>query len=106
MYIVPISSAITPIEAVEQMLNEKNPATDSTAAANPTFLDVFSGIINNAVDTNAQKNEDMVNLMLGNTDSLEQMQINLTKAEVATQLLVNVKNAVVDSYNEIVKMSI
>ena len=44
--------------------------------------------------------------MLGDTDNLEQIQANITKAEIATDLLVNVKNAVVDAYNEIVKMSI
>ena len=48
----------------------------------------------------------MLNLMLGNTDNIEQLQINLTKAEISTELLVNVKNAVVDAYNEIMRMSI
>ncbi|MBQ8410404.1 MAG: flagellar hook-basal body complex protein FliE, partial [Ruminiclostridium sp.] len=44
--------------------------------------------------------------MLGDTDNIEQMQINLSKAQLATELLVNVKNAAVDAYNEIMRMSI
>lgn len=106
MYIVPISSAITPLEAVESMLSQKQSAENAAPVSEPSFLDVFSGLVTNAVDATEQKNQDMINLMLGDTDSIEQLQINLTKAEVATELLVNVKNSVVDAYNEIVKMSI
>ena len=66
----------------------------------------MAGLWNQAAEAQAQKSEDMLNLMLGNTDNLEQLQINLTKAEISTELLVNVKNAVVDAYNEIMRMSI
>ncbi|MCM1054992.1 MAG: flagellar hook-basal body complex protein FliE [Bacteroides sp.] len=108
MFIVPISSAITPLDSVSRVFDEyaETAASEEESAAAPTFFDIFSGIFNNAVDANMQKQEDIMQLMLGDTDSLEQIQANITKAEVATELLVNVKNAVVDSYNEIIKMSI
>ncbi|MBD5103865.1 MAG: flagellar hook-basal body complex protein FliE [Ruminococcaceae bacterium] len=108
MFIVPISSVVTPLESVSRVFDEYNEtaAAEEESAAAPTFFDVFSGIFNNAVDANMQKQEDIMQLMLGDTDSLEQIQANITKAEIATELLVNVKNAVVDSYNEIIKMSI
>ena len=32
--------------------------------------------------------------------------MNIAKAEISTELLVNIKNAVVDAYNEIMRMSI
>lgn len=106
MYVMPISSMtpITPIEPLDPILG--NSQTEKTSGSSPTFLDVFTGIIDNAVDTNAQKSEDMIRLMTGDTDNLEEIQSNLTKAEIATELLVTVKNSVVDSYNEIVRMSI
>ena len=44
--------------------------------------------------------------MLGDTDNLEEIQANIAKAEIATELLVTVKNAAVDAYNEIIKMSV
>ena len=47
-----------------------------------------------------------MNIMFGNTEGLETVQMNIAKAELATELLVNVKNAVVDAYNEIMRMSI
>ena len=107
MFIVPISSTVTPLESVSRAFEkyDEEPVSEEAAEA-PTFMDVFKGIFNNAVDANAQKQSDIFQLMLGNTDNLEQIQANITKAEVATDLLVNVKNAVVDAYNEIVKVSI
>lgn len=107
MFIVPISLAITPLESVSRVFDEEyNQSEGEEKVSSPSFLDVFSGIFNNAVETNKQKQEDILQLVLGDTDNLEQIQANITKAEIATELLVTVKNAVVDSYNEIVKMSI
>ena len=85
---------------------EEEEAKKTEETAEPTFLDAMKGLWDNAAEAQAVKNQDMVNLMLGDTDSLEQLQINITKAELATQLLVNVKNAAVDAYNEIMRMSI
>lgn len=108
MFIEPMSAKIQPLRSVEEAFHtyEKTEEGSSESVKAPTFLDVFSGIINNAVETNAQKSADIVQLMTGDTDNLEQIQANLTKAEVATELLVTVKNTVVDAYNEIIKMSV
>lgn len=110
MFIVPISTVVTPLESVTRAFEAKEAQNAQEAEnkefKNPSFLDVFSDIFNNAVETNRQKQEDIIQLTLGNTDNLEQIQSNIAKAEVATDLLVTVKNAVVDTYNEIIKMSI
>lgn len=104
MFIVPLTSNITPIEPVQLKPAEETVQTEEKSGG--TFLDAMMGLWDNAVEAQAVKNEDMMNLMLGDTDSLEQMQINVTKAQIATELLVNVKNAAVDAYNEIMRMSI
>lgn len=108
MFIVPMSAAINPLESVSQAFETNQTAAEQTgeSAAAPSFMDVFSGIFNNAVDANAQKQEDILQLMLGDTDNLEEIQANIAKAEIATELLVTVKNATVDAYNEIIKMSV
>jgi len=112
MQIIPMSPNIHTIPAVDKAFNSA-PAEETAAASEPgdfpetgTFLDALTGLWNQAADAQAQKSEDMMNVMLGDTESLEKMQMNIAKAEVATELLVNVKNAVVDAYNEIMRMSI
>ncbi len=106
MYIIPLNSNITPLQPLESLFPEEKTAEQTEEASEPTFLDAMTALWDNAAEAQAVKTEDMMNLMLGDTDSLEQMQINITKAELATQLLVNVKNAAVDAYNEIMRMSI
>lgn len=107
MFIVPLTPNITPLEPLEKLSTASAQEANSTEEKDePTFLDAMKAIWDNAADAQAVKNEDMINLMLGDTDSIEQMQINITKAQVATELLVNVKNAAVDAYNEIMRMSI
>lgn len=106
MFIVPMSSVITPLDSVSRAFGEHSEEAAEQGIATPTFLDVFSKIYNDAVETSAQKQEDIFRLMLGDTDNLEQIQANIQKATIAMDLLVNVKNTVVDAYNEIIKMSI
>ncbi len=106
MFIIPLNSNITPLQPLESIVSNEEAAPKAQEASEPTFLDAMASLWNNAAEAQAAKNEDMMNLMLGDTDCLEQLQINITKAELSTQLLVNVKNAAVDAYNEIMRMSI
>ena len=108
MFIVPISSVVTPLESVSRVFDIQTEESAETAekVGPPTFFDVFREIFNNAVETNQQKQEDILQLMMGDTDNLEEIQANIAKAEIATELLVNVKNTVVDAYKEIIQMSI
>ena len=107
MFIVPISPLITPLESVSRVFDAQEEIAESSGnAAVPTFMDVFSEIFNNAVDTNRQKQEDILQLMMGDTDNLEEIQANIAKAEIATELLVSVKNTVLDAYKEIMQMNI
>ncbi|MDR1754486.1 MAG: flagellar hook-basal body complex protein FliE [Eubacterium sp.] len=110
--LTPIYNSIMPIETLEQQRIARENALEKTLAeqkavtGSPSFLDVFKNIAGDAVDTQRQKTEDIINVMLGNSDDIEGMQANIAKAEVATDLLVTVKNTVVEAYNEIIKMSI
>lgn len=108
MFIVPISSVVTPLESVSRVFDTQIEESAETAGkvSPPTFFDVFKEIFNNAVETNQQKQEDILQLMMGDTDNLEEIQANIAKAEIATELLVNVKNTVIDAYKEIIQMSI
>lgn len=114
MQIIPMSPTIHTIAAADRAfgdeaatLNSVTGATDDNGMPKTgTFLDALTGLWDQAAEAQAQKSEDMMNIMLGDTEGLETMQMNIAKAEIATELLVNVKNAVVDAYNEIMRMSI
>lgn len=72
----------------------------------PTFTDVFAKIYGDTVELNRISAEDKIRLVLGETDDLEMIQLNKEKAALALELLVNVRNTVLESYNEIIRMQI
>jgi len=82
------------------------PETPNVSTGQANFLDVFRRVMADAIETNQIKDQDMIALMLGEVDNLEEIGLNLIKAEIATELLVNVRNAVLDSYNEVLRMQI
>ncbi|MBP5605637.1 MAG: flagellar hook-basal body complex protein FliE [Ruminiclostridium sp.] len=111
MQIIPMSPSIHTIAAADRLFGngavaETAGKTEEEGLSTGTFLDALTGLWDQAAEAQAQKNEDMMNVLLGDTESLEQLQINIAKAEISTELLVNIKNAVVDAYNEIMRMSI
>ena len=98
MFIVPLTSSITPMETMSQKKQ-----TESTDDGEATFFDVFESLVKK---TDAQVQKDSVDLMLGDVDDLAQIQVNLEKAATAVDLLVTVKNKAVDAYNEIMRMTV
>ncbi|MCL2019916.1 MAG: flagellar hook-basal body complex protein FliE [Oscillospiraceae bacterium] len=72
----------------------------------PTFLDVFKSLVGETAAAQEQKAKDILDVMLGDADDLERIQPNIAKAQISLELLTNVRNATLDSYNEIIKMSI
>jgi flagellar hook-basal body complex protein FliE len=82
------------------------PQIENQNFTSPHFLDVFKSIVGDAQATQAQKSQDMLDLMLGNVDDLERIQSNITKAQISLEMLTNTRNAVLEAYNEIIKMSI
>jgi flagellar hook-basal body complex protein FliE len=95
----------TNIQSIQTALGNRDRAQNDDLKS-PNFLDVFKNIVGDAAQTQTQKSQDMLDLMLGNVDDLERIGSNMTKAQVALELLVNVRNATLEAYNEIIKMSI
>ncbi len=102
MFIVPISGAISPVQSVFENENEQvKEITEST----PQFSDVFKEVFNDVQETQQQTNIDSVKLMQGEIDDLHTIYNNMTKASIAVETFVAVKNAAVDAYNQVLQIS-
>ena len=102
MFIVPISGAISPVQSVFDTENEQvKEITEST----PQFSDVFKEVFNDVQETQQQTNIDAVKLMQGEIDDLHTIYNNMTKASIAVETFVAVKNAAVDAYNQVLQIS-
>ncbi|GHV49105.1 hypothetical protein FACS189499_09900 [Clostridia bacterium] len=103
-----INFVLPPIEfkLIDMPKQAEQLQTDINGVVAPTFLDVFTDVMNNAVSTQRQQAQDVIDVMMGTQDNIEEVQLNISKAETALELLVNVKNSVYDAYSEIIRMQI
>jgi len=94
------------LQPVSPLLGNRNQAPEVSDLRTPNFIDVFKNIVTETSAAQDQKAKDILDLMLGDVDDLERIQTNITKAQVSLELLINVRNATLEAYNEIIKMSI
>lgn len=102
MFIVPISGAISPVQSV---FDNENEQVKEVTESSPKFSDVFKEVFNDVQETQQQTNIDAVKLMQGEIDDLHTIYNNMTKASIAVETFVAVKNAAVDAYNQVLQIS-
>ncbi|MDR2530106.1 MAG: flagellar hook-basal body complex protein FliE [Oscillospiraceae bacterium] len=86
-------------------------ATSSLAAegnekTGASFRDIFQEAIDNAAKTDAADKIGQVELLTGQSDDFAGLLINSEKANIALSLTVQLRNKVLESYNEIMRMSV
>ena len=102
MFIVPISSSIQPVESY---FESTSASAETESADKPQFSDIFKEIFNDVQETQQTLNEDIVNLTLGEIDDLHTIYNNMTKASVAVDTFVAVKDAVINAYDKVLQIS-
>ena len=102
MFIVPISGAISPVQSV---FDNENGQVKEITESSPQFSDVFREVFNDVQETQQQTNIDAVKLMQGEINDLHTIYNNMTKASIAVETFVAVKNAAVDAYNQVLQIS-
>ena len=101
MFIVPISSSIQPVESLFD--NDKKVVSEE--ADRPQFSDLFKEIFSEVQETQKVVQEDSVRLTLGEIDDLHTIYNNMTKASIAVETFVAVKDAAVNAYNSILQIT-
>lgn len=102
MFIVPISNAIQPVES---LFDNKTAAAVSDSTDNPQFSDVFKEVFNDVQETQRVVQEDSVRLAMGEIDDLHTIYNNMTKAAVAVETFVAIKDAAVNAYDKVLQIS-
>ena len=102
MFIVPISNAIQPVESV---FDDKNTAAVADSNDNPQFSDVFKEIFTDVQETQRVVQEDSVRLAMGDVDDLHTIYNNMTKAAVAVETFVAIKDAAVGAYDKVLQIT-
>lgn len=101
MFIQPINT----INSIEQLTKTSQNLTTGASAAIP-FQSVLQDALNNVQSSNEAVDQAVYNLTTGQTDDLHEITIASTKATLATELFVQLRNKALDSYNEIMRMGV
>ncbi|MDD3693121.1 MAG: flagellar hook-basal body complex protein FliE [Oscillospiraceae bacterium] len=100
MYIAPLSS-ISPAELIQ-----KQAPANEVEGVGASFKDMLSGLIENVNEADRVAKNDILKIASGNADDLHTIMINAEKAEIATLMAVQVRNKILDAYNEIMRITL
>ena len=95
-------------------INKLQPITGITSAEKSaaaqgselgTFGSIFQSAIDNVKETDAEKTEAQYLLATGQLDNPAELTIAATKAQIALDLLIQLRNKALDAYNELKNIS-
>jgi flagellar hook-basal body complex protein FliE len=101
-------SGINPISsfnAVSTPLNEVN-SNLGTGSSSVSFADMLKNALNNVNDLQVNADNLTNDLAAGKTDNIHEVLIAGEKASISLDLTMQIRNKVLDAYNEIMRMQI
>ena len=89
-------------------LNTLNPGLEAANGAKSpgSFQSLLTNMVGDVVEKQAAANDAMVGLMSGKNVSLHQAMISMEEANVSFQLMVEVRNKLLESYQELMRMQV
>lgn len=99
-----IQNATTPIMAGGKLAGNIGSAGLSNDGI--PFATMFQEAAANVENLDAIKSNDSYNLAIGDLDDVAEMMANSERAQVAFQLMVQMRNKVLDSYSELMRINV
>ena len=81
-------------------------STNRKIAPENGFADILSEALQTASQADAIDKSSMLGLLTGENDDLSGILIDAQKAELSLQLALQIRNKVIDAYNEVMRMSV
>ena len=91
-------------ESLTQPVQSVQPAGRTPASS--LFARVFQSAIDNVRETSRIKSHMEYQLATGQIDNPAEVSLAITKAEIASDLLMEMRNKAVDVYNELMRLSV
>ncbi len=81
-------------------------SSSSSVPGDKSFADTLKSAISEVNQMQQVSNKKMQELSVGKTDNVADVMITAEKADIAMRVMVQVRNKVIDAYNEIMRMQI
>jgi len=93
----------------QKSISINSSGTSQTGSASDTqksFAATLNEAINSVNDLQTTSNKAMQNLATGRTDNVAEVMISAERADLALKLMMQVRNKIIDAYQEIMKMQV
>ena len=80
--------------------------SDEAELSGGSFADILTDSIKTASEADATDKVSAVELLIGQSDDLSGLMLDMQKAEMSLTLALQIRNKVLDAYNEIMRMSV
>lgn len=98
---------LTPVPQIGRAAGEKVQKTSlADAAGESVFGSIFRSAIENVKQTDAEKTQAQYLLATGQLDNPAVLGIYSTKAELASSMLIQLRNKALDAYSELIRISL
>ncbi|QAT50694.1 flagellar hook-basal body complex protein FliE [Caproiciproducens sp. NJN-50] len=100
---------MNPIVPIQKLSTPEELGVSGGSQAQPAglpFQSLFQEAVDNVKQTDASLNDQVYQMTTGQSDNLHDIYIASQKASLSVDLLVQMRNKVLDSYNEIMRMSV
>lgn len=81
-------------------------SSGSTSETQKSFADTLNEAIGNVNQLHHDADKAAQNLATGRTDNVADVMISMEKADLALKLMVQVRNKIIDAYQEVMKMQV
>ena len=78
----------------------------TSSSKQKSFADTLNDAINNVNQLHKASDKGIQNLATGRTDNIAEVMIASEKADIALKLMVQVRNKIIDAYQEVMKMQV
>ena len=103
MNINPLSASIAELLASERIsINQPGFIGDSTHS----YTNIVSEVLNTVSATDSADKRSAIELLTGQTDDLAGLLLDAQKAEISLNLALQIRNKIIDAYNEILRMQV
>ena len=106
MNLNPLTPNIMHLFNNEPLRSRNDPRLTPEENREKSFADILTESLNTAGVTDFIDKGSMMELMMGEADDLSGLIIDAQKAELALQFALQIRNKVIDAYNEVMRMSV
>jgi len=104
MNINPLSQNITRLLNSNPVLTEERFAADGTSVG--SFADILTESFATVGVTDKQDKASGLELLMGQSDDLSGLLLDMQKAELSLNLALQIRNKIIDAYTEVMRMSV